>query len=324
MIDSAVILAVSAPAHTTQLKDRRPRAMLPALGKPMVVRVMNRLYQAGIRRYVVIVGINEGAVASYLNQQWKPDAKVEFKLQSNEPLALILGQIANEFDDPFLIASYNSFTYERYITSLIKQHDQYPDHLILTGAHLSLSPDAPDNYYATAEEHQVQTIDTQKPDDSHFVLSEDSICGYTFLDYLKSIVDAKTAVNYGKYWFDIAKQYVNTQDSKVALAETSWILRVESDKDLLTLNRRLLDDSNDAHILSELPYTVKVTHPVRIDPQVSVGQNAVIGPHVYIERGSSIGYGASIKNAIILERSNVPADAEIDGGIVHSRGVIKF
>lgn len=323
MIDSAVILAVSAPAHTTQLPDRRPRAMLPALGKPMVVRVMDRLYRAGIRRYIVIVGINEGAVASYLNQQWMPDAKVTFKLQSNESLALLLSEIAKDFDSPFLIASYNSFTYERYISSLIRQHDEYSDHLVLTGAHLSLSPDAPDNHYALADGQSVLSIESKKPETAHYVLSEDMVVGYAFLEHLKSL-DTKAAMNYGKYLFEIVKKYTALEDSKVTIAETSWILRVESDKDLLTLNRRMLDDSNDAHILSELPYSAKVIAPIRVDPQVSVGQSVVIGPYVYVERGSSIGYGAKIKNAIILANSSVPSDAEIDGGIVHSRGILKF
>lgn len=323
MIDSAVILAVSAPGHTTELPDRRPRAMLPALGKPMVVRVMDRLYRAGIRRYVVIVGINEGAVASYLNQQWMPDAKVTFKLQSKESLALLLSQIAQDFDSPFLIASYNSFTYERYINSLIRQHDEYFDHLILTGAHLTLSPNAPDNHYAIVDGQDVLSIESEKPEDSHYILAEDMVVGYTFLDYLKSI-ETNTSTDYGKYLFDIVRKYTASDNSKVTIAETSWILRVENDKDLLTLNRRMLDDSNDAHILSELPYSAKVIPPVRIDPQVSVGQSVSIGPHVYLERGSSIGYGASIKNAIILANSSVPSDANIDGGIVHSRGVLKF
>lgn len=323
MIDSAIILALSTPVRKSQLQDPRPRAMLPALGKPMVVRVMDRLYRAGIRRYVVIVGINEGAVASYLNQQWMPDTKVEFKLQSNESLALLLSQIARDFDSPFLIASYNSFTFERFITSLLRQHEEYPDYLVLTGAHLSLSPDALDNCYALTDGQAVQSIELKKPDKTHYILAEDMVVGYAFLEHLKSI-EAKDATNYGKYLFDIARKYTATPDSKVTIAETSWILRVESDKDLLTLNRRLLDDSNDAHILSELPYSAKVIPPVRIDPQVSVGQSVTIGPHVYVERGSSIGYGATIKNAIILGKSSVPSDADIDGGIVHSRGVIKF
>jgi NDP-sugar pyrophosphorylase family protein len=321
VIDSAVILAVSA-AHESQLREQRPRAMLPALGKPMVVRVMERLYRAGIRRYIVIVGINEGSVASYLNKQWMPDAKVDFILQANETLGLLLARVARQLEQPFMVASYNSFTFERFVNSLFKQNNDNPDHLIITGAHLSLSPDAPTNHFAITNGANVQTIVAQKPSGNYFYLTEHAVCGWAFVETLKAL-DDKAATAYGKSLFEIVKKYTAEEDAKVMLAETSWILRIESDKDLLTLNKKLLEESNDSHILSELPYTVKVIPPVRIDPQVSVGQGAVIGPHVYVERGSSIGYGAKIKNAVVLERGNVPADANIDGGIVTSRGLIK-
>jgi NDP-sugar pyrophosphorylase family protein len=324
LIDSAVILAVSASAHRSQLTENRPKAMLPALGKPMVVRVMERLYRAGIRQYYVIVGINEGAVASYLNKQWKPDAKIEFILKGNESIPAILSKAAKRIDRPFLVASYNSFTYERFIESLLKESETNPDQLILVGAQLTLSPQAV-NYYAILEDRKVVEIVNQKPakDISNYVLAELVVCGQHFLDYIKNM-DDKKASGYGKNLFQMIHQYVSTDEAQTFVDETSWILAVESDKDLLTLNKRLLEDSNDSHILSELPYTARVIPPVRIDPQVSVGQGVVIGPHVYVERGSSIGYGAKIKNALILERSNVASDANIDGGIVTRNGVIKL
>jgi NDP-sugar pyrophosphorylase family protein len=322
VIDSAVILAVTTPTHESQLREQRPRAMLPALGKPMVVRVMERLYRAGIRRYIVIVGINEGPVASYLNKQWMPDAKVEFILQGNESLSLLLARIARQLDEPFMIASYHSFTFERFMHSLVKQAVDNPEPLILTGAHLSLSPDAPSNHFALMNGTSVQEVVNQKPSQANFYLTEHAVCGYHFVEYLKSM-DDKAASNVGKTWFEIVKKFAAVAVEQIMIAETSWILRVESDKDLLTLNKKLLEESNDAHILSELPYTVKVIPPVRIDPQVSVGQGAVIGPYVYVERGSSIGYGAKIKNTLVLERGNVPSEANVDGGIVTSRGVVK-
>ena len=111
MIDSAVILGISSPAIDSQLREQRPRAMLPALGKPMVVRVMDRLYRAGIRRYKVIVGINEGPIASYINNKWMPDAHVEFILKSTQSLGFLMSQIARKADKPFLLLGYNSFTF---------------------------------------------------------------------------------------------------------------------------------------------------------------------------------------------------------------------
>lgn len=321
MIDSAVILAVSSISTNSKLREQRPRAMLPALGKPMVMRVMDRLYRAGIRRYVVIVGINEGPIASYINNQWMPDATVDFVLKSNETLSLLIAQIARKIDSPFMLVGYNSFTIERFINTLFRQHDEYSDYLINAGASLSLSPDAPNNHYAIMADDLIDQIVTEKPDDRHFVLTEHAVCGYEFIDHMKNLDDS-TASKYGKTWFDIVRSYHQLDNSKAIVAETSWILRVESDRDLLTLNKRLLDDSNDGHVLSELPYSAKIIPPVRIDPQVSVGQSVVIGPHVYIERGSSVGYGAKLKNAVVLERGSVPADSDIDGAIVTSRDII--
>ncbi len=326
MIDSAIVLAVSAPAHQSQLTEQRPSAILPALGKPMVVRVMERLYRAGIRRYVVVVGMNEGSVASYLNKQWMTDANIELELQSRESLATVLKRVAQRLDSPFMIASYNSFTYDRFVDTLIRHHDDHPDDLVVTGAHLTLSPSA-NNYYAETEDHESNTIVSiraEKPTDMQkgYVLADYMICGYHFLDYLRQVDEKASAPTYGRNALDLAKVYADSADAQLTLVETSWILRVESDRDLLTLNKRILEDSNDSHILSELPYTVKIIPPVRIDPQVSVGQGAVIGPHVYVERGSSIGYNAKVKNAIVLARSSVPSDVEVDTAIVTSKGII--
>lgn len=321
MIDSAVILATSTPNHESQLPQTRPRAMLPALGKPMVVRVMEQLYRDNVRRYEAIVGMNEGKVASYLKRQWMPDANVSFTLQGNhESLALLLSRLSRQLDTPYIVASYNSFTYERFIASMLRHADEYPQHLILAGAQFALSPSA-QPYYAQMSGQVVERVTVEKPSGDHYLLTDHAIIGTHFLSYLQNL-DEKAASRSKQNFFEIVAEYVQTPDAKVTLAETSWLLRVESDKDLLTLNKRLLDDSNDSHILSELPYTVRVKPPVRIDPQVSVGQGAEIGPHVYVERGASIGYGATVRNAVILENCSVPANADIDGSIVGSRGII--
>jgi NDP-sugar pyrophosphorylase family protein len=324
LIDSAVVLAIGSPTHQSQLVENRPKAMLPALGKPMVVRVMERLYRAGIRYYYVVVGMNEGTVASYLNKQWKPDTKIEFIMRSNESVPVLLAKASKQINRTFMIASYNSFANEQFIAYFMQEGDKNPEHLVLAGAQLNLTPHT-ENYYAVLDTNRVTDIVTEKPAKGirQLVLGEIALCGSHFVDYLKNIDTAK-ANHYGKNLFELAKYYGASEDAKIIADETSWMLRVQSDKDLLALNKRLLEDSNDSHILSELPYTVKVIPPVRIDPQVSVGQGVIIGPHVYVESGCSIGYGATIKNALILDKSNVAADANIDGAIMTRRGLAKI
>jgi len=325
LIDSAVILAISPPTQESKLSQQRPRAMLPALGKPMVVRVMEQLYRSGIRHYILVLGMHEGAVASYLNKQWMPDATIEFLLRGdNETLGMVFARVAKQLAVPYMVASYDTFTYERFVQTLLKNHDEHPEHTIITGARQTLSPHA-HHYYAIMDGQRIQTMVHELPadDTAYYVLTDHIVFGTHLLDHLMSATH-KEGVTAGRRLTDVITRYADMDASQLRVVETSWILRVEQDKDLLTLNKRLLEDSTDAHVLSELPYTVRVIPPVRIDPQVSVGQGVVIGPHVYVERGSSIGYGATVRNALILAGSSVAANSIIDGCIITSKGAINL
>jgi NDP-sugar pyrophosphorylase family protein len=98
-----------------------------------------------------------------------------------------------------------------------------------------------------------------------------------------------------------------------------WRLHLTNEHDLLRINRRFLEEGRDAHILSELPGAVAIRPPVRIDPQVSVGQRAVIGPNVYLESGCTVGQGAVITDSVVLSGGGVPAGEEVHGQVVASR-----
>jgi NDP-sugar pyrophosphorylase family protein len=319
LIQRAVILAVGNPWHRSQLIYNRPRAMLPALGKPLVVRTMNRLHRFGIQQFTVVVGDNEGAVAAYLNRNWVPNAKMEFILKSNhESIAQVLTRLVRQDNRPFLITSYNTFTHSQFPESLLKLHKDHENELILSGAQTTLSK-AEQQYFVLREGPQVQAIVSQKPETKHkLMLADLALCGQAFVDYLSI---RQGTGSFHKQLLDIMQQYVQTKGA-ATLAETAWILQISTDYDLLTLSKHLLDEGLDAHILSEIPYTVQITPPVRIDPQVSVGQGAKIGPYVYLERGCSIGHEATVRNALILEQASVPAKATIANAIISSRGAL--
>ena len=76
---------------------------------------------------------------------------------------------------------------------------------------------------------------------------------------------------------------------KVGHVSADWHLHLNSEIDLLTINKRLLREDRGTHILSEIPSTVHITPPVRIDPKVSIGKGAKIGPNVYLESGAQVG-----------------------------------
>ncbi len=318
MIECAVILAVGNPTHQSQLIYDRPRTMLPALGKPLVVRMMDRLHRIGIEEYIVVVGEEEGAVAAYLNSQWVPNARIEFVMQSSsESLTRILADIARKHGQPFLVNSYNSFTHPRFPERLLKHVEDYGDALILTGANTTLSSSKRNFFALTDDNHFVTAIVPDPPaSGARLTLADLAIVGQKAIHYLTAALPATG---------NFSKQLMNTFDRYIRgggpayVVDTAWLLQIQTDYDLLTLNKHLLDEGQDAHILSELPGTVQIILPVRIDPQVSIGPGAKIGPYVYLESGCSIGRGATVNNAMILRGATVVSGETVTNTIVATR-----
>lgn len=335
LIETAVILAIGSNTHQSELIYNRPRTMLPAVGKPLVVRVMDRLYRIGITDFIVILGEQEGNIASFLSSKWVPNVNIEYVLKLNtQPLAKIIHQIAVKHEKPFLLTGYNSFTHPNFPKRLRKFSMLSPRDLIICGAPQSLSVTA--NYFyghtvrpnlskSNSDARTVAEIANNinsKPNPNHQsqILTTFTACGSNFVRYLTDMPPEDLHLN---QFMDIVLAYQRTK-AAIRIAHTSWVLQVEADADLVTLNRNLLDEQIDAHILSEIPYTVRIREPVRIDPGVSIGQGAVIGPHVYLERGCSVGHKVQIKNAIVLERSTVPAKTEIENAIISTRGQLEL
>jgi len=319
LIECAVIIAIGNSAHTTQIT--RTRAMLPALGKPLVVRMMDRLYRIGIRKYVVIVGESEGEVAAYLSRHWVPNVSIEFVLKlANVSLLRTLTDFARKYKEPFLITSYNCFTHGQFASTIVNKYQQgNAGELVIGGALTTLSRTNKPRY-ALTEGQKVTGIVREVPAGKQtYTLAEIAVCGQAFVNYLCGATIQTGA--FDKNLIDIFQMYIQTGGS-TSLVETAWTLPIETDYDLLTLNRHLLEEEQDAHILSELHWTVQITPPVRIDPQVSVGQGAKIGPHVYLERGCSVGYDAIVKNAMVLSNATIAPNEKIADTIVSSRGRI--
>lgn len=317
MIDHAVILAIGDPAHDSQVIYNRAPAMLPALGKPLFARLMDRLYHLGVREYTVIVGENEGTVTAYINRQWLRDIKVNFEIiqYSNFYLRNVLQEIAKKHPQPFFVLTYNSFSHPKLPETLLNITNRHPNALVIGGAMTTLSTSQKQTF-AQVEGEQITTI-TEKTPAQGYHLIDMAICGHDFIRDLQEQVPDRIENRPLTIFADYLKR-----GGQALFGEAGWTLQVQTDTDLLALNRYMLIEGNNAHILSEIPYTVKIIPPVRIDPQVSVGQGAQIGPNVYLERGCSIGRETVLHNTVILQKVNIRARSTVHNCIVTTRGNI--
>lgn len=322
MIEHAVILAIGSTAHRSQLTQVLPRAMLPAVGKPLVTRVMDRLRRANIENYTIVVGINEGPVAAYLNKGLMPKINLNFVLKTaNESLLSILSRITKQVGKPYLLTAYNSFTHPEFIPNLLQHQREYPQDLVIIGARATLSKST-QTYYAFTEGQQIKSISQERNDENtnRYAITDMAICGEHFINHLANINDA-SPTTFTQQFMDIVQHYLEV-DGRATIGETAWTLQVESDYDLLTLSRQILEEGLDGHLLSELPYTVRIAPPVRVDPRVSVGQGATIGPYVYLQQGSTVGREAIVRHSLVLEGATVPPGATIENAIITPRTII--
>jgi NDP-sugar pyrophosphorylase family protein len=317
VVDRAIVLAIGSPTHQSQLIYSRPRAMLPVLGKPLIARAMERLHRADINKFTVVVGAEEGAVAAYLNAHWLSNVSLDFIIQpEHSTLAQSLAQIAVQYDQPFLLTTYNSLTHANFAENLLERYKNTPEELVICGAPTTLSKSVPADY-GWIENQAVVKITRDMPDShqSSLLLINLALCGSQFVRYLAQ-PSARNQL------MDIFRDYIES-GGRVLAAETAWILPVETDYDLLTVNKFLLSDGQDTYILSEIPRGVEIIPPVRVDPNVSIALGAKIGPSVYLESGCSIGPNVVIRDAVILQNAIVPAGSKWNNVVVSSRARIQ-
>ncbi|MBN2303417.1 MAG: NTP transferase domain-containing protein [Anaerolineae bacterium] len=314
MIQQAVILAAGRGTRLGMLTKDRPKSMLPVLGKPIMVRVMDRLRDAGIRRFVVVIGEYDGGVASYLNSSWYPDTEVKFAAQTVATGTVdALTLAAPHIDSPFVLSAVDNITSLDHVKTLIAHFNRNPDQI----ASLSLLPASPEQIRKSSdvvirEDLIVDIVEKPRQPRGSFA----SIMLYAFSPDLFDFLPHVQISSRGEREIVSALQLSLQAGRTIGYTVTESRLHLTRELDLLEINRRYLQEGRDAHILSEIPGSVHLIPPVRIDPNVSVGRNAHIGPNVYLETGSTIGQGAILQDTLVLNGASVPAHEVCQGQIV--------
>jgi NDP-sugar pyrophosphorylase family protein len=313
MITQAVILAAGRGTRLGALTTNRTKAMLPVLGKPIMVRVMDRIREAGIRRFIVVIGTEDGGLAAYLSSSWYPNCEVKYVLQPiPKGTADALSLASQYIDGDFLLASVDNLTPSEHIPTLMQHfHDTQADFV------LSLIAATPDMIRASAAvqisgDRITQIIEKPEQATGEYASFMLYACKRDFLKYLTEVEESVR----GERELAWAIQRLIGDSGHVGYLVADQRYHLSHDVDLLNINKSYLDEGRDTHILSDLPGTVTVIPPVRIDPGVRVQTHAKIGPYVYLEAGSSVGEGAVISNAVVLQNTMIGKNEVCENQIV--------
>jgi NDP-sugar pyrophosphorylase family protein len=302
MIDQAVILAAGRGSRLQTLVEDRTKATLPVLGKPLMVRVMERILEAGIKRFVVVIGEQDGSLASYLSHSWYPHTEVKYVVQpSPTGAADALALAARYIKGDFLLSAADSIPPPEHIPALLSRFETTGADFVISLVPAT-SPEIALAAEATLEGDQVTGM-VEKPENpvgayAAFMLYAASL---RFLSYLSKVSFSKR----GEKELVSAVQALIVDGGKVTYVSTALRHHFNADSDLFEINRAYLEQGRDCHILSELPGSVTIIPPVRIDPGVIVGRRARVGPYVYLESGCSVGEGATVAEAVVLRNATV-------------------
>ena len=316
MIEQAVILAAGRGVRLGALTKDRPKAMLPVLGKPIIARIMDRMREAGVKRFVVVVGAEGGAVAAYLNKSWHPDCELRFALQP-VPLgtADALSRAAPHLREaPFLVSACDNIVPHDHIPNLIARFAALNGDLALTLIHAA--PDEISRSAGVEIDGDRVVRHVEKPPVSDVRGDLLSVMIYACSPRMLEGLDGAPVSPRGEKEFAHAIARVINAGGRVGYCIAPWRLHLTREDDLLRINLAFLEERRDAHILSELPASVAVRPPVRVDSQVSVGQNATIGPNAYLESGCTVGQGATVRDSVVLQGSVIAAGATVEGKLV--------
>jgi NDP-sugar pyrophosphorylase family protein len=320
----AVVLAAGRGVRLGRLTARRSKAMLPVAGQPLAGRVLERLWEAGLRRVVVVGGADDRELADYCTSRnpasRNPASRISYVVQhERRGMAHALACAAPLIDAPFLLCACDNLVASTFITALMV-------HLEETGADgvlalLRMSPERL-QYSAAVElaaDGRARRI-VEKPPPGSTQSDAGSIALYAFRPRLLDYLDVPLSPR-GEQELQSAVQALMDAGGDVHGLFAPGRQTVTCPADLLALNLYYLDQGIGAEVQASLPGDVRVTPPVRIEAGVELGAGCAIGPRVYLETGCRVGQGVRLRDALVLRGGVVPAGVEVTGAIWADAGV---
>ncbi len=302
-----VILAAGKGSRLHPITLKRSKAMLPILGRPMVERVMEHIWANGITDFILVVSPDDRNIIKYFEEESPLEASIRFVFQERRlGMADALSYATPLIEGDFVLSACDNLTSARHVAELMECYRREGE---VNGV-MSLTEIPWSEIGRTGivemDGHWVRKV-IEKPSREEAPTNIATLPLYIFkpmlLDYLPEVELSPR----GEYELQDAIQMLIDRQGGVWGVFTDSRLTLTGPEDLLVINRHYLVNGHGRPQMA--PYTVGAnTHlitPLRIEQGTTIGEDCIIGPHVYIERDCRIGSRVTLKDAVILRESVV-------------------
>jgi UDP-N-acetylglucosamine diphosphorylase/glucosamine-1-phosphate N-acetyltransferase len=319
-----VVLAAGEGKRMRPLTTSRPKVMLPIANRPMIEYIVRAATEAGIDRFIFVVGYHEKEIRDYFGDGSAFGATIRYATQRRQ---MGTGDAVRTVRDlvtgRFILLNGDMIVSSDDIRSLASARS--PSMGIYSSEH-------PENYGVVTIEDDIVTglvEKTRKPPSSLI-----NAGAYLFDCDIFDRVDAIGLSERGEYELtDALMEYIR-EGTLGALMFASWF-DVGEPWNLLDANEAMLagmpggvEGVIEENVVVSGPLCVAEGTVIRsgtyIEGPCVIGKNCRIGPHAYI-RGSTaigdnchIGHATEIKNTIVLEGTKIPHFSYIGDSVIGS------
>ncbi len=319
-----VVLAAGEGKRMRPLTARRPKVMLPIANRPMMEHLVLAARDAGITRFVFVVGYFEREIRNHFGDGSNFGVDITYVTQRHQlGTGDALRATAGIVNDRFLLLN-GDMTLRRDDIERLCQRDAP-----CMAVH---ETDHPQDYGVVTVEGDLITGLEEKSEHPKSTLINAG--AYLFDPDIFDLLEGITLSSRGEYELTDALASYIRERTLTAYPLTCW-LDVGQPWDLLDANEALLASMHHEQlgIIEEgaiVPDTVSIGKGTviragtYIEGACVIGEDCIIGPHAYI-RGSTaigdgchIGHATEIKNSIIMPSTKIPHFNYVGDSVVGS------
>ena len=306
MIDTAVILAAGRGSRLKEVTAHRSKALAPIAGKPIIMRVIDSLTEAGIRRFLVVGSPRDEELKALCSSF----PEITFLTQEH-PLgsADALKGVAPFVPHTFLVCACDSLIPAHDIATLIAHHSA------TSVATLSIIEVAPEISLGARSvvtmNGELVTAIIEKPSPDERLSNLSSLPLYILTKNIFPEIARLTPSPRGEFELPEAFRGLLLEGGIIRGICASARYDLTDQRDLLALNELFLTKLSPSIQVADsvvVPPSSKLIAPVLIEEGASVGENTTIGPLVYLERNTCVKPGLRVTRSIVLRNATVTTD----------------
>ncbi len=313
----AIILAGGVGKRLRDVSQRVSKAMLPILGLPITVRIIEQIVgETPIRRFIILLGKPDQDIALFLKENPPRGAELEFVVQP-APLGMAdaLKRVVEEvgIESDFLLAACDNLFEEGAVSNLYRTHCDGRLDGTMCLLQMKKEQIAGKSAAVYLDSGRICRI-VEKPPLEEVETDLASIPLYIFtpklLGYLPRVKPSKR----GEYELQDAIQMLIDDGGKIGYAVAAWRRTVTSPDDLLAVNLEMLRKRGGDEGLEISG--VEIQQPVVIEKGCELREGSHIGPNVYVGGGCVVGRNCRLSNCVVLPKTTVPDGTRADNQLL--------